>query len=136
MKGQGTQLAVEATYGSGTFTNVSKRTTINGNEGTRAKLETTDLDSVAEESESGILREGENTFTINYDPKDSTHALLWTCKGDGVTRKWRLTTRDGSRFAYDGWVSSFQVGEMTTDKLVTATLKVQITGLVVLTPGS
>lgn len=134
IKGQGTILAVEATYNSGTFATVSQRTTISPNEATRAKLETTDLDSEAEESESGILREGENTFTINYDPETATHATLWACKGDGNKRKWRLDLVQGSRFAFEAWVSGFQVGELTTDKLVQATLKLQITGLVVLTP--
>lgn len=126
------QLSIASVY-----TTVAQRLRIKPNEPTRNKLETTDLDSTAETSVSGILREGEVELEVFLDTADATHAALWTLKGSGAVGDWKIIYADTGATvdAFSGWISGGPTtGEMTTDGLQKATIKMQITGVVVRTP--
>lgn len=115
---------------------IAQRVRIKPNEFTRAKLETTDLDSTWETSIAGIKRAGELECEINYDAGNATHAALWTLFGSGATDSFSLTLLDagGAVFAFDAWISGLSVGEAKVDGIQTATIKFQLTGTVTLTP--
>lgn len=130
---QGTLLQLSI---SSVFTTIAQRVKVVANEVTRAKIDTTDLDSTWETSIPGIPRGGEIELEINYDPGNATHAALWTSLGAGTVEDWKLILADAgaAAFAFEGWITSFKPGEATVDGLQTASLKIQTTGAVVLTP--
>ena len=119
---------------SSTLTAVSKRTKIKGPPRKRAKIETTDLDSVAETSIPGIPRGEEVELELNLNPGDTGHAYLETSYEAGNIESWAYVLSQGSSYAFSGYITSFELGEVTTDGLQKAMLKIQITGAVVLTP--
>ena len=117
-------------------TTIAQRVTVKPNAHTRAKLETTDLDSTWETSIPGILRGGEVEMEGNYSAADATHAALWSSFGSGTVETWQLILADtgGAVFGFTGWISSMQVGEAKTDGVQKFTIKIQTTGVVTLTP--
>lgn len=125
------QLSIASVY-----TTVAQRVRIKPNDSTRNKLETTDLDSTAETSVSGIIREGEVELEVFLDTADATHAAIWTLKGSGAVGDWKIIYADTGATvdAFSAWISGISTGEFTTDGLQKATIKTQITGLVVRTP--
>lgn len=117
-------------------TTVAQRVSIKPNAHTRAKLETTDLDSTWETSIAGIPRGGEIEFEGNYDAGQATHAALWTSFGNGAVDTWTITATDtgAAVFSVSGWITSLQVSEAKTDGIQKFTCKIQTTGAVTLTP--
>lgn len=117
-------------------TTIVQRTTIKPNAMTRAKLETTDLDSTWETSIAGIPRGGELEMEGNYSAGEATHASLWSSFGSGTVESWSLTLTDagGAVFAFSGYITSLQIGEAKTDGIQKISIKIQITGAVSLTP--
>ncbi len=130
---QGTLLQLSI---SAVFTTIAQRVRVKPNEVKREKIETTDLDSTWESSIAGIPRAGELEMEINYDAGAATHAALWASFGTGTVEAWKLILADSgtATFAFSGWIMSFQPGEATVDGLQKATLKIQVTGAVTLTP--
>lgn len=119
-----------------TFNTISQRVRIKPNEHSRAKLETTDLDSTWETSLAGIKRAGEIECEVNYDASLTQHARIWSSFGSGTVENWKLVLTDASNaeFAFSGWISGIAVGEAKVDGVQTMTVKIQISGAVVLTP--
>lgn len=130
---QGTLLQVSI---STVFTTIGLRTRINPHDNTRAKLETTDLDSSAEESIAGIRRGGEIELEGNYNAANAQHAYLWASYDAGTVESWKLILADSgaATFAFSGWISSFKVAEAATDVVQKFNIKIQVTGVTVLTP--
>lgn len=123
-------------YLNSTYITVAQRTSVKPNAHTRAKLETTDLDSTWETSIAGIPRAGEIEMEGNYDASTTSHAYLWASFGTGTVETWQLILTDAgsATFAFSGWISSMQVGEAKTDGIQKFSIKIQITSSVVLTP--
>ncbi len=130
---QGTLLKLSI---SSVFTTVGQRVRVKPAELTRAKIETTDLDSTWETSIAGIPRAGEIELEINYDAAAATHAALWSSFGLGTVESWKLILADtgAAEYAFTGYITSFMPSEAVTDGLQKAMLKIQISGAVVLTP--
>lgn len=123
-------------YLNSSYITVTQRTSVKPNAHTRAKLETTDLDSTWETSIAGIPRAGEIEMEGNYDAGTTSHAYLWASLGTGTVETWQLILTDsgGAIFAFSGWIASMQLGEAKTDGIQKFTIKIQITGASTLTP--
>lgn len=131
--GQGTLL--KATI-SASLTAIAQVTEIKGPGMERDSIETTNLTSTAKRFRAGLLDGGEITYTIQYDPADSTHAAIWTALGSGATEAWTLTLADagGAVFAFNAFITKFEPDGMQTDENVTAELTLKLDGIPVLTP--
>lgn len=117
-------------------TAITKRTRIKAAESTRAKIETTDLDSVAEESIGGIKRNGEYEFDILWDASLASHAAIWAAYQNNTIPAWTyvLPSTGNPEYAFSAWVSAMTPPEAATDTVQKLTVKIQVTGEVVLTP--
>lgn len=126
---QGTLLKVSSTT-------IAQRVRIKPAEHTRADIETTDLDSTWKTYIAGIPDGGEMELEINYDPGSATHATLWSLFGSGAVDDFQLVLTDAGAavISFDAIVKGFMLGEMTTDQLQRATVKLRITGAVAIAP--
>lgn len=126
---QGTLLKVNSTT-------IAQRVRIKPGENQRKEIETTDLDSTDDTYILGIRRGGTYELEINYDPASATHATLWSLYTGNTSASYKLVLADSGAAEIDftGLLQSFQLGEMTTDNLQKATIKVRVTGSVSLTP--
>ncbi len=117
-------------------TAITKRTRIKAAETTRAKIETTDLDSTAEESIGGIERNGEYEFDILWDASLASHAALWSARVNNTTDAYvyTLPSTGTPTWSFSAWVSSMTPPEAQTDTVQRLTVKIQVTGAVTLTP--
>lgn len=119
-----------------TFTTIVQRIEVAAPERTRAKIETTDLDSDDETSISGIRRNGQVKLKCNHDISLATHAALLAAYADGLPRDWKQIMADtgAETDAFSGWVSSYQKGAAKVDGLVDSSLTIEVTGAITNTP--
>jgi hypothetical protein len=129
-KGTLLQISISTVY-----TTIANRVTVTPAEGTRNKIETTDLDDDAETSVSGIERGGEYTVEGNYDPGNATHAYLWSSFKSGTDQALKLVLANAaaSEADFTAWLSGFQIGAATVDGYQKFTAKMQVTGEVTIT---
>jgi hypothetical protein len=71
-------------------------TAINGITASRDQIETTCLNSTARTYEPGMLNPGAATFTINFDPGDTSHTTLHALYQAGTKVDWALGWSDGT----------------------------------------
>lgn len=128
---------VELRYGDGgsseTFTAIAQISDFNINLGSKTVLDATDLDSVREEKVMGLARGAQATFTIFYDPADTTHQFLQTEFNDPspsvVNYQVGLDTGASPEptINFSGYVNGFEVGS-TVDSLQTVNVTLELTG--------
>lgn len=117
-------------------TTIAGRTKITAAPMTRAKLETTDLDSFWEQSIPGIPRLGELKFEMNWDPGNATQAAVYDWFANGTTGNWTVTLPDAGNamLITTAYVVGIEPGESAVDAVQKATVTVQPTGNLTLTP--
>lgn len=119
------------------YTTVVQRTEIDPPERTRAKIETTDLDSTDETSiGASIRRNGEVKLKGWHDAAATTHAALLTAYTDGLARNWKIIFADAGNDtdAFSGWVMSYKKGTAQIDGLVEINITICVTGAIANTP--
>ena len=99
-------------------------------------VETTDLDSVDRSYKPTIRMIGECTFEINYSPSLPTHATITTSLLAKTIETWTVTLPDtgAATYAFSAFVKKFAPGPLTVDGLITATITLQGTGALTITP--
>jgi hypothetical protein len=73
---------------------------------------------------------------INFAPSNATHDSLWTLKGNGDLRTWRIRMSGSSPYDYfqfSATVQQFQVN-FATDDVVRATVTLRVSGSITLGP--
>lgn len=125
------------------YTTIGQLLTVKPPGGTVEAVGTTGLASVAKTFRPGLIPEvGEVEFTIQYDPNNTLHISLASRVQTPVLDNWKVVYVDGMATpacdTFDGFVTKFDVQEVEgeTAKNLEATLTVQVTGVVVHTPGT
>lgn len=130
IKTLGTTLQMSQEIGSPqNFVSVGNLTDFSGPDGSRNIISTSNLLSDGASKMAGLLDEGNFSFTINYDPSNASHQAIWTAKGDGGIREFKVTLVDSgaAEIHFNGIVTNFPFNGPFDDK-VTVQLNVAITG--------
>lgn len=127
-------------------------TSIGGIDSTLEQIETTCLSGDARTYIAGLATPGTATFGINFDPQDTSHALLLSMKG--VSTMWAIGWSDGtaaptataadsggqftlpntrSWLTFEGFINSFPFN-FEQNSVVQSTIGVQVSGDPVLVP--
>lgn len=102
----------------------------------RPAVSKTDLSSTIQERRPGLLDVSELELTINYDPSAPTHAYLTTSILGGLTEAWLVTFADSgtATYGFSGFVTEFIPESLEVDGNATATVKIQPTTTITITP--
>lgn len=98
----------------------------------RDVIDTTSQSSAGAEEAitSAVLKTGEVSFEINYDPTDSTHSAATGILGnleDNTKKNWKILFPDATAWTFGAWVTKFQPKAPVNGKL-TAAVSMKITG--------
>lgn len=111
------------------FTDVGGVLDISGPELDADEIETTAHDSTSEEFIMGVLRSGNVTFDINYDPADTQHKGLISDRAAKTLRNFKLVFPDTSEIAFSAYVKGFKPNAPVNGKL-TASVTLRVSGAV------
>ncbi len=143
----------------GSIIDVGCVTSIDGIDESIDQIETTCLNSVAREYQSGMATPGTASFGINIDPSDANHLLLYEIKQLGLTLDWAIGWSDGPRdssgvttapatansggdfvlpttrtwLTFQGFMNSFPFS-FALNSVVQSTVGIQVSGAQVLIP--
>lgn len=112
------------------FTTISEIKTFSGPTGSAAVIDVTDLSSTAKEKRMGLADEGQLSFTINYIPDNTQHALLRTQRASREETNFKMVFTDDSpstTWSFSAFVTGFAVSG-AVDNVVEATVTLEITG--------
>lgn len=134
--GLGTLL--KATFGSPSpaLATIAQRVTIDGPEMSVGTAETTNLDSTWKTFRPTIPDAGTISGTLQYDPKDASHAFLFTLIDTPVANAMNLVFRDGSIAAFSGILTKLKPTGMEVESNVEAEFEIKVSGPITITPGS
>lgn len=133
--GKGTTLS----YLSGSYVPVASVTSITPPQVEMGFVETTHLLSAMREHMATINEPGEASFTIEYDPANTTHQFLWDYAGGthaGQSISWKITMSDSGAcdITFSGSIKKFGVSDLGVDKVAMVPCTIQVSGAVVITP--
>lgn len=114
------------------FTTIKEIKTFSGPSGSAAVIDVTDLSSLAKEKRMGLADEGQLSFTINYIPNDTQHALLRAKRASRAETNFRMVFTDDSpatTWTFGAFVTGFAVSG-AVDGVVEANVTLEITGAI------
>lgn len=115
------------------FSTISEIKTFSGPTGSAAVIDVTDLSSTAKEKRMGLADEGQLSFTINYIPDNTQHALLRTQRASREETNFKMVFTDDSpstTWSFSAFVTGFAVSG-AVDNVVEATVTLEITGSII-----
>jgi hypothetical protein len=110
-----------------TWTLIGNFKTIKGFDGKTAKLDATNLASLAKEYKAGLLDPGNFSFDVDVDMSDAGQLALQTYRANATVTQFKLTLPNGHTATFSGFVEQFP-WDGGVDKLVSATVNIIITG--------
>lgn len=116
-----------------TFATIKEIKTFSGPNGSATVIDVTDLSSTAKEKRLGLSDEGQLSFTINYIPKDTQHALLRTQRDNRALTNFKLVFTDDSpstTWSFSAYVQGFAVSG-AVDNVVEANVTLEISGSII-----
>ena len=116
-----------------TFATITEVKTFSGPAGSASVIDVTDLSSTAKEKRLGLADEGQLSFTINFIPKNTQHALLRTRRDNRTLSNFKLQFTDSSPasvWSFSAYVQGFSVSG-AVDNVVEATITLEITGSII-----
>jgi hypothetical protein len=130
IEAQGTTIQI-GTGATPTWATIKEVKSFTGPGGSAAVIDVTDLSSTAKEKRMGLHDEGQLSFTMNYLPDDTQHALLRTNRAGRVLTPFRLTFTDTSPkiWTFNAYVTSFAVSG-AVDGVIEANVTLEITGAI------
>ena len=131
----GTLLKMSTEAGSPqTWITIGNVTDIQGPQRNRNIIDVSNLSSEAAAKIGGLLDEGDVTFTVNYDPTNSTHQALDTAHEANVAREFQIVLADSgaAEIHFNGIISNLSLAAPFDDKL-TRSVTVAITGKIWIT---
>lgn len=119
------------------FTTISKRVEIDMPDMEHKVVEDTDLDSAWVTVVTTALKDGgELNLTINYDPKQATHASLWTSFTTHLLDAYKLKFTNAStvsELAFSAYLTKFKPGTAKVGDMVQGKITLRISGAATLT---
>lgn len=132
LEAQGMELRIGNGASPEVFTAISEISTFSGPGGAATVIDVTDLSSLAKEKRMGLADEGQLSFTINYIPNDTQHALLRTQRANRQETNFKLIFTDDSpatTWSFAAFVTGFSV-TAAVDGVVQANVTLEITGAI------
>jgi hypothetical protein len=114
------------------WTQVNNIKTIKGFDGKTAKLDATNLSSLAKEYRAGLLDPGQISFDLDVDVTDAGQVALQAYRANATIANFKLTLPNTHTATFQGFVESFP-WDGGVDALLTANVNVIITGPVTIT---
>lgn len=113
-----------------TYTDIANITSITPPESTLDTADATTLDSPdgREQIVPTILRNGEATLTVNFDPEDTAQTQFRTDMESRTKNTYRIVFPDDSHYQFEAYVTGFNIGDITPDGLLSATVTLRATG--------
>jgi hypothetical protein len=114
------------------FNTIPEIKTFSGPNGSATVIDVTDLSSAAKEKRLGLADEGQLSFTINYIPKNTYHALLRTQRDSRELTSFKMVFTDNSpktTWSFSAFVQGFAVSG-AVDGVVEATVTLEISGAI------
>ena len=109
------------------WVNIGNFKTIKGFDGKIAKLDATNLASVAKEYRAGLFDPGQFTFDVDVDNSDAGQLALQNYKVNATLAQFKLTLPNTHTATWTGFVETFP-WDGAVDKLVSAQVNILITG--------
>jgi hypothetical protein len=128
-------------------------TGITGLGGAADQLDDTCLDSTERTFKQGLRTPGQVTIPVNFIPSSASHQALLAMQQSGQNVSWMIAMSDGvtdptvvnsaglivppanrTSIRFDGYVADFNI-DIATNAIVTATVIVQRSGSILMTPG-
>lgn len=134
-KTKGVELQVGDGASPESFSKIASIVSINGPDGTRTEIDTTDLSSTAMEFEAGLKDEGSISFDAIWDEKETTHGDLQTEWENGDTKNYKIVVPDGSpnsELEFAAFVSQLQ-RQYNVNDVVRASCALRISGALTVT---
>jgi predicted secreted protein len=75
-----------------------------------------------------IKRSGEIQLNLEFDPAGESEASLLTDFESGETKNYQIVFPDDTTWQLPAVVTGFQVGELTAENLMTATVRLKVNG--------
>ena len=129
---QGTRLFITDLVGSPSIVPIVDTRDINFRSGSASINDTTDLDSTHREKRMGLPDEGQCSFTLMFQPKARSHALLLAARNSRAKTVFEILFTDtapSTRYRFDGYVLALPV-TAATDGILESNVVVEITGAV------
>lgn len=135
LEAQGMLIKIGNGLSSETFSTITEVKTFSGPGGSAAVIDVSDLSSTAREKRLGLKDEGQLSFTINYIPTNTQHALLRTQRSNRQLTSFQLVFTDTGNMTWDfeAYVSGFSVSG-AVDGVVEAQVTLEISGTITETP--
>ena len=135
LEAQGMLLKIGNGLSSETFTTIPEIKTFSGPGGSATVIDVSDLSSTAREKRMGLNDEGQLSFTINYVPTNTQHALLRTQRASRELTSFQLVFTDTGNTTWDfeAYVNGFSVSG-AVDGVVEANVTLEISGSITETP--
>jgi hypothetical protein len=117
------------------FATITEIKTFSGPGGSATVMDGSDLSSLAREKRMGLNDEGQLSFTINYIPTNTQHALLRTQRASRELTSFQLIFTDTGNTTWDfeAYVNGFSVSG-AVDGVVEAQVTLEISGAITETP--
>lgn len=109
------------------WTTIGNFKTIKGFDGKTAKLDATNLASLAKEYRAGLIDPGMFTFDVDVDVSDPGQIALQTYRANATLINLKLTLPNAHTATFTGFVESFP-WDGGVDKILSATVGIIITG--------
>jgi predicted secreted protein len=135
LESQGMLLKIGNGLSSETFATITEIKTFSGPGGSATVIDVSDLSSLAREKRMGLNDEGQLSFTINYIPTNTQHALLRTQRASRELTSFQLVFTDNGNTTWDfeAYVNGFSVSG-AVDGVVEAQVTLEISGVITETP--
>jgi hypothetical protein len=120
------------------LTTVAQRVSIDGPEMSVGTAETTNLDSTWKTFRPTLPDGGTLSGTLQYDPKDASHAFLFTLisSPSQTGNVMNLVFKDGTIAAFTGILTKLKPTGMEVEGNLEAEFEIKVTGDIVITPGT
>jgi hypothetical protein len=131
LEAQGVLLQIGSGVGP-TYASIQEIKTFSGPNGSATVIDVTDLSSSAKEKRLGLPDEGQLSFTINYIPKNTQHALLRTNRDARTLTPFKMIFTDGSpksTWTFNAYIQGFAVSG-AVDGVVEANVTLEISGAI------
>lgn len=112
------------------YTTIAQRTKITPPPVEMGTRDTTDLDSTAETFGSTILKSGEVSLSLNYDPGESTHQLLQTLLSAGTLEEFQIVYASTDVEQFNAIVTKLGPEVEGVEENLTAEVTLKVSGTV------
>lgn len=131
LESQGMLLKIGNGLSSETFTTIPEIKTFSGPGGSATVIDVSDLSSLAREKRMGLNDEGQLSFTINYIPSNTQHALLRTQRASRELTSFQLVFTDtpATTWEFEAYVNGFSTSA-AVDGVVEAQVTLEISGVI------